>query len=237
MSGPICGTIFQPYFGNWSDGCRSPWGKRRPFIIFGTLWLTACLISLAWIDRIVPYQQQPSASHHLYLTLCTVFLTIAIFTSIQAVQVGLRALVTDSRTPAEQAKCNAWAGRHTNFASVLGSAPAAIHSSNYDANGIAQTAFASSSLFVVLYLGVTIFIACCCNTENIQHEQPSSNQSHKSQGGNQRFWQTLLSEESEQIRKIFVVQFFSWLGWFPFLYYVVRYVIFNMVTSADRKLI
>ncbi|EED20599.1 hypothetical protein TSTA_038100 [Talaromyces stipitatus ATCC 10500] len=117
--------------------------------MLGTLLLIASLISLAFLDRIISVPQL-SSSHTIDLTLSTVFLTFAIFISVQAVQVGLRALITDRGTPTEQAECNAWAGRHTNFASVLGTAPAAMIYTNDGTNGIGRrAAFASSTTFVV----------------------------------------------------------------------------------------
>lgn len=35
--GPISGLVVAPLIGIWSDRCRSRWGRRRPFIVIGTL--------------------------------------------------------------------------------------------------------------------------------------------------------------------------------------------------------
>jgi len=45
----------QPYIGIKSDGCRSKWGKRRPFIVGGAAATVMSLIILAWAREIVSW--------------------------------------------------------------------------------------------------------------------------------------------------------------------------------------
>jgi len=40
-------AITDPFIGKWSDGCRSPWGRRRPFILFGGI-ATVVTYLLLW---------------------------------------------------------------------------------------------------------------------------------------------------------------------------------------------
>ena len=49
-SGPISGFVVQPIVGVWSDGCRSKWGRRRPFILAGAI---GCVIGMALIGASV----------------------------------------------------------------------------------------------------------------------------------------------------------------------------------------
>ena len=48
MAGPLSGALVQPYIGILSDNCRSPWGKRRPFMAIGTIATVVALVGLAW---------------------------------------------------------------------------------------------------------------------------------------------------------------------------------------------
>lgn len=53
IAGPLSGTLVQPYVGMLSDACRSSWGKRTPFMVFGALATVVSLLALAWVREIV----------------------------------------------------------------------------------------------------------------------------------------------------------------------------------------
>ena len=48
IAGPLSGTLVQPYVGILSDNSRIRWGKRKPFMIGGTLATIISLLALAW---------------------------------------------------------------------------------------------------------------------------------------------------------------------------------------------
>ncbi|CRG87884.1 Sucrose transport protein SUC9 [Talaromyces islandicus] len=214
LSGPVCGLIFQPFFGSRSDRHQSRWGRRRPFILCGSLALISSMILLAWADDITAALMPRSERQRTVLVALTALLTFSIFTALQAVQVGLRAIVTDnSNNITEQTERNAWAGRHITAAAVLGTAAVFI-----DYGG----GFVGASLLVSTYLAVTILLTCWTNSEQPMdtHDRAPV---HK-----------VICEVSPQIRMILIVQFFSWMGWFPFLYYAVIYV--NSLAAPDNRI-
>lgn len=53
IAGPLSGTLVQPYVGMLSDNCRIPWGKRKPFMIGGTVATIISLMFLAWTKESV----------------------------------------------------------------------------------------------------------------------------------------------------------------------------------------
>jgi solute carrier family 45, member 1/2/4 len=53
IAGPLSGTLVQPYVGILSDNCRSPWGKRTPFMATGSVATVISLLALAWVKEIV----------------------------------------------------------------------------------------------------------------------------------------------------------------------------------------
>jgi solute carrier family 45 protein 1/2/4 len=53
IAGPLSGALVQPYVGILSDNCRSSWGKRTPFMFFGSLATIVSLLALAWVRDIV----------------------------------------------------------------------------------------------------------------------------------------------------------------------------------------
>lgn len=53
IAGPLSGLIMQPVVGVLADNSRSKWGRRRPFMIGGSLIVAICLIILGWTGEIV----------------------------------------------------------------------------------------------------------------------------------------------------------------------------------------
>jgi MFS family permease len=47
FAGLIVAVLWQPVIGAWSDRTRSPWGRRAPYFIAGTLLVIACLYAIA----------------------------------------------------------------------------------------------------------------------------------------------------------------------------------------------
>lgn len=53
IAGPLSGLIIQPLIGVIADRSRSKWGRRRPFMIFGSFVVAFCLVVLGWTAEIV----------------------------------------------------------------------------------------------------------------------------------------------------------------------------------------
>ena len=53
IAGPLSGSLVQPYIGIRSDNCRLSWGKRKPFMLGGTVATILSLLSLSWAREIV----------------------------------------------------------------------------------------------------------------------------------------------------------------------------------------
>ncbi len=53
IAGPLSGTLVQPYVGIRSDDCRIRWGRRKPFMLAGTVATIISLLALAWTRLIV----------------------------------------------------------------------------------------------------------------------------------------------------------------------------------------
>lgn len=53
IAGPVTGTLVQPYIGIQSDNCRHPWGKRKPFMIWGAVALIISLLALSWVQEVM----------------------------------------------------------------------------------------------------------------------------------------------------------------------------------------
>lgn len=129
ISGPLCGAVLQPVFGSWSDRYHSSWGRRKPFIVFGAIWLIASTLCLAWARSIIALLISDIATQETQDTLLSSFSILTVFSmyaAVQAVQIGMRALIIDGCSLPEQAEANAWAGRYIGVGGVLGNLAALL---------------------------------------------------------------------------------------------------------------
>lgn len=53
LAGPMTGVLVQPYVGMVSDRCQISWGKRKPFMLAGTLGVVVTSLLLAYARQII----------------------------------------------------------------------------------------------------------------------------------------------------------------------------------------
>lgn len=53
VAGPLSGLVMQPVVGMVSDRWTGKWGRRRPFMVAGTVGVTVLLIALGWMGDLV----------------------------------------------------------------------------------------------------------------------------------------------------------------------------------------
>ncbi|KAK6612170.1 sucrose transporter [Botrytis cinerea] len=109
LAGPICGTLLQPYIAYKSDFCTHKWGRRRPFMIYGTIATIACINALSWTSEAVRLIcNLLGVSDHGFGAKFVV----------QPVQASIRALIVDVCPGSQAAKANSFAS----IAVIIGSA-------------------------------------------------------------------------------------------------------------------
>lgn len=198
LAGPLSGTIGQPIVGMLSDGSSSQFGRRRPFIIMGSLLTVSCLLGLShtrvvWIACLIIY---------------------ALDFSIQIIQASARALIADVIDYEQQEHANAWAGRMIASFNIVG-----FFLSSFDltriGNGLTQFQVLAIVVSIVV---VTVTFACCfCIKEStVSAEEPKPISWSSLKGS----WQ----EMDPKIRLVCWIEGFAWLGYFPLLFYTTAYV-------------
>ena len=225
IAGPLAGVIGQPFFGLSSDNCRISWGRRRPFIAAGFVFISISLLALAWVDELVHYLAWiagiSTRSQHLKTTTLTAaasFIWIMNF-AIQPLQCGIRALIVDLCPPDDMDEANAWASRTISIASLLGYGagvvdfPVLLHFST-------NSRFKALCVLAVCVLMVTI---CSC-IFFIREADPNDEgpRDAKLDGlfGKFEYIRASIFNLSPDIIEVCKVQSFSWMGWFMFLYYL-----------------
>ncbi|KAK4056571.1 hypothetical protein OIO90_002419 [Microbotryomycetes sp. JL221] len=121
LAGPLSGLIVQPVVGVLSDRCRSSLGRRRPFIIGGTIVSSLSIMLLGWSKEVAQIVTTKGTSAHTSVTIALAILAVYVVDfSINVVQAMDRALLVDVVPPNQQPAANAWASRLMGLGAVLG---------------------------------------------------------------------------------------------------------------------
>ncbi|KAK4543151.1 hypothetical protein LTR36_005929 [Oleoguttula mirabilis] len=229
IAGPLSGTLVQPYVGIKSDRCRSRFGKRRPFMVGGAIATIISLIALAWTREIVSGIGRifgaTSDSHGVVIT-SIVFAVLMIYVldfSINVIQAGIRAFIVDNAPTHQQDSANAWASRMSGVGNIIGYMFGYIDLPRY-LWFFGNTQFKVLCIIASLAMAITLAISCYA----IQERDPRlEGEPGKEKGGVVAFFVGLyrsMQKLPPQIQKVCMVQFFAWIAWFPFLFYITTYI-------------
>ena len=229
IAGPLSGTLVQPYVGIKSDNHHSRFGKRRPFIVGGAAATIVSLIALAWarewIGSLLSIFGVARDSRGTTIT-AIVFAVIMVYVldfSINVIQAAIRAFIVDNAPTHQQDVANAWATRLTGVGNIIGYLLGYMDLPTYFWF-LGNTEFKVLCIIASLSLALTVVISCLRISE--RDSRLKLGQETK-KGGVFAFFKSLYSsvrQLSQQIRCVCQVQFFAWIGWFPFLFYITTYV-------------
>ncbi|KAB8229706.1 major facilitator superfamily domain-containing protein [Aspergillus alliaceus] len=227
MAGPVCGVIVQPYIGALSDTYRSSWGRRRPFIIYGSMGVSICINLLASLVHAHSslmrwFQLEPTAAT-LVVKVFAALLVYALNISFQPVQNGLRALMVEAHCAHEQTWVNIWTSYMIGAGNIIGyfmGIPLGVKTLNWPP----ITGFQALCILGSIILMLTTFVSCAFTKE--YSESPGTELCPRE--GHPLSPLKYIFEElralPDPIRRVCRVQFVAWFGWFPFLHFQTLYV-------------
>lgn len=224
LAGPVC-RILQVYIGHKSDFSNHRWGRRRPFIIYGTIATIVCINIFAWISEIVNLSAGLSGTTPQSRVTDAVTRALAVFlvwvlnAAIQPVQMGLRALTVDCCPAGQQIQMN----RITGSVTIIGGALAYACGFLRMPQGplwIANSQFKGLCLISSLLLSLMVAITCAAVSEEIKSRISPEFQRRSLYQEILRTFRTLPS----RLKIVCIVQALSWLAWFPFLFSITRCV-------------
>ena len=218
----MCGTLLQPYIGHKSDFCTHSWGRRRPFMVYGTIATIICINSLSWTSETVMfihkifYGPLPSRSSEVAIQILAVSWVWALNIAIQPVQAGIRALIVDSCPASQAVQANSFASSAVIVGSALGYACAFLKMPVW----LENSQFKGLCLIASISLGTTVGV-----TSIMVEEKPPENGNLDLRGLSVlNIWTDIYRTARGLppiIKKVCLIQFFSWLAWFPFLFNIV----------------
>lgn len=229
IAGPLSGTLVQPYVGIKSDRCRSRFGRRRPFMVGGAIATVISLLALAWTRELiggilgifgVPNDSQATATTSIVFAVTMIYV---LDFSINVIQAGVRAFIVDNAPTHQQDTANAWAARLSGVGNIVGYLFGYVDLPKYF-GFIGDTQFKVLCVFACVVLLGTLTISCIA----VQERDPRlDGEPEVQQGGVLSFFRDLfhsMRNLPDQIKRVCEVQFFAWIGWFPFLFYITTYV-------------
>jgi solute carrier family 45, member 1/2/4 len=229
IAGPLTGTLVQPYVGMLSDNCRLSWGKRKPFMLGGALATIFALMFLAWTKEIVSGilglfgANLESEFVKVSIIVTAVVGVYVLDFAINTVQAAIRAFIVDCAPAHQQEAANAMASRIVGLGNICGYIAGYVDLPTY-------LWFFGSSQFKVLCAIASIALAATVllSTAVIRERDPRlEGPPPRDQPGVMSFFAkifTSIKRLPPQIKRVCMVQFFAWIGFFPLLFYTSSYI-------------
>ncbi|GME42368.1 sucrose transport protein SUC2 [Neofusicoccum parvum] len=223
VAGPLSGLIMQPVVGIIADRSKSRWGRRRPFMVGGAIIVSLALLAMGWATEIVAYFVADEEAQKSVTVALAVACIYVIDFAINAVQASSRSLVVDTLPIPKQQIGSAWASRMVAVGSLVGYAAGAVDLGSIFGGLIGDTQF--KQLTVV---AAVVLLACTGITSWAVQEKVLLDDGKEPEdiGAIQIFTQILRTATNlpPRIAAICWVQFWAWIGWFPFLFYSTTWV-------------
>ncbi|KAI9879696.1 MAG: hypothetical protein M1830_007643 [Pleopsidium flavum] len=242
IAGPLSGLIMQPVVGVIADRSRSKWGRRRPFMIGGAIIVGLCLLVLGWTKEIVGlFITEPRTSKHATIALAVL--------SIYAVDFAINAGTSQpgkyiSEAAKDLFKSNPHAEasslihfRYQNSSSVqhgVTSRMVAIgHLVGYGAGTLDLVEVFGTTLGDTQFKQLTVIAAAALlfavgvTSYAVKERILISARDSDAKSGAVRMITQILRTTFHlpaRIQAICWVQFWAWIGWFPFLFYSTTWV-------------
>ena len=211
-------------FGVLSDQCTHPWGRRKPFMVSGGAFSIIFLLALASTQDLmniatkVTGRKNEEDSIRMVTKALAVLLVWALNIAMQPLQSGVRAFIIDNCPPHQQTEASAWSSRFSGLGSV---SVLALGFTNFAGwvPFFGETDFKRVSVFASIILAL-----CLCTSCLLIHEERlgAEEASQKNKDTFDAFLKKIhrdMTTLPPLTRKVCRIQFFAWLGWFPFLYY------------------
>ncbi|KAJ5565928.1 hypothetical protein N7535_007566, partial [Penicillium sp. DV-2018c] len=222
IAGPLSGLIIQPLIGVIADRSRSKWGRRRPFMVFGSFVVAFCLIVLGWTSEIVGmFVKNPEKAKN--GTIAVAVLSIyAVDFSINVVQACCRSLIVDTLPIPSQQAGSAWAGRMCAIGQLFAYIVGSINTVSVFGTFLGDTQFKQMTVIAAILLVVAVAVTSYSVRERVLITARDDGKSGAIQVLSQLFKTTF--ELPPRIQAICWAQFWAWIGWFPFLFYSTTWV-------------
>ncbi|CAG8951215.1 hypothetical protein HYFRA_00007962 [Hymenoscyphus fraxineus] len=223
IAGPLSGLIMQPIIGVIADRSTSKYGRRRPFMVLGSVVVAGFLLLLGWTKEIVGHFLPEGEMRRECTIAVAVFSIYAVDFAINAVQSCCRSLIVDTLPIPKQQTGSAWGSRMVSIGHLVGYAVGTIDLVAIFGPRFGDTQFKKLILVAAFGLMLSVGVTSWAVTERVL----ISSRATESQDGGLKIVKQIISTATNlppRIQAICNVQLWSWIGWFPFLIYSTTWV-------------
>ncbi|KAM0755996.1 hypothetical protein T439DRAFT_283163 [Meredithblackwellia eburnea MCA 4105] len=237
VAGPLSGLVVQPIVGVLSDSCKSKLGRRRPYMLAGCAVSSVATLLLGWSGDVAAWFTSESSTAHNRLTIALAVLAVYVIDfSINVVQAMDRSLLVDLVPPSQQPLANAWASRTFGFGAVFGYWFGGLDLVRLTRGWMGGTQLKAITAFTAFFLVLTHAVTAASVTERVLLEDDPLDHDGEGHGAGgikdagAGLWGELkeigatLRTLPRPIQQVFNVQFASWMGWFPILFFSTTWV-------------
>ncbi|KAF3348897.1 hypothetical protein VD0002_g6968 [Verticillium dahliae] len=224
IAGPLSGLIVQPIVGVIADQSTSKWGRRRPFIVMGSMIAALSMIVLGFTQEIVGFFVADEKSARGFTITLAVLAIYAVDFAINAVMSCARSLIVDTLPIEKQQAGAAWSSRMSAMGHMMGYGAGAIDLVGMLGTTLGDTQFKQLTLIATFFILFSSGVSCWAVTERVLiSTRPDSRKPVGRFKVFSQIWSTLLNLPP-RIQAICWAQFWAWIGWFPFLFYSATWV-------------
>lgn len=234
LAGPFTGMVVQPLVGAMSDKTKSPFGRRRPYLLSG-----AVIASLA----LLVFPNSASVANWLHgitglnLPAWTALLIAAIMiwiidACINIAQGPYRALIPDVVPQEQHSLANSYLSLAIGLGSVVAAATAPFLKWAFDY----QMSIPAQFIMAALAFTLGMLWTCITIQEKSSTQVESSGEENSDESTEKvSFWQSLKEffELSPEVGKICVMQFFTWIGTMCMMIFFTQYAVHTVFGVPD----
>ncbi|KAB2577010.1 Major facilitator superfamily domain general substrate transporter [Lasiodiplodia theobromae] len=223
IAGPLSGLVMQPIVGIIADRSKSRWGRRRPFMVGGAFVVSLALLAMGWATEIAAFFIAEGETRKNATVVLAVACIYVIDFAINAVQASSRSLIVDTLPIPKQQIGSAWASRMVAVGALVGYAAGAIDLGSIFGTLIGDSQFKQLTVVAAVVLCLCVGITSWAVQEKVLQDDGKEPESI---GAIDIFTQILKTATNlpPRIAAICWVQFWAWIGWFPFLFYSTTWV-------------
>ena len=219
VAGPLSGLIMQPVVGALADKSTNKHGRRRPYMVVGSVVVGLCLLLLGWTKEVVGIFA-PDGEFKSNVTIFIAVLAIyAVDFAINAVQASCRSLIVDTLHISQQQAGSAWAARMSACGHVVG-----YFIGTFDLVGVlptwlgGDTQFKKMVVVSVSGLWLAVGITCWAVKERRLLSSGADDLGRSVFSVLPGLWKRAWNLPP-RIQAICWSQCWGWVGWFVFLFY------------------
>ncbi|KAK5196975.1 hypothetical protein LTR92_002913 [Exophiala xenobiotica] len=224
IAGPLSGLLMQPVVGAYADKSTSKYGRRRPYMLVGALITGLGLLLLGWTSEVVGLFVPEGPTQKDVTIVLAVLCIYALDFSVNAVQACCRSLIVDTLPVSQQQAGSAWASRLTASGHLMGYFIGTFDLVKIFPNWMGgDSQFKKMVVISALALWLCTSVTCWAVTERVRIAGEDGEDDMKVMEVLANLWHRTVNLP-KRIQMICWVQFWNWVGWFPFLFYSSTFV-------------